>query len=79
VNAPQGESYEEMLQRALTAIHKIIQENHDNVLVVTHSAVIASIHYYLTNTPFEEIPNFITGNAEITEIEANLFEQRSIG
>jgi probable phosphoglycerate mutase len=75
---PEGETYDEMLQRALTAIHKIIQENCDNVLIVSHSAVIAAIQCYLTNTPFEDLLKFITGNAEITEIEANAFEQRTI-
>lgn len=69
---PKGESYQDMLQRVLTSINKIINENCDNVVIVTHSAVIMSIQCYLTNTPFDEMTKFKTDNTSITEIDSDL-------
>ena len=71
---PKGESYQDMLDRVLAAIHKIINENNKNVIVVTHGAVIMSIQCYLTNTPFDEMTKFKTDNGSIIEIESSLFE-----
>jgi probable phosphoglycerate mutase len=70
-----GESYQDMLQRVLTSIHKIINENCDNVVIVTHSAVIMCIQCYLTNTPFDEMTKFKTDNTSITEIDSDLLMQ----
>lgn len=69
---PKGESYQDMVERVLTAIHKIINENCDNVVIVTHSAVIMCIQCYLTNTPFDEMTKFKTENTSITEIDSGL-------
>lgn len=69
---PKGESYEKMLQRVLTSIHKIIRENSDDVVIVTHSAVIMCIQCYLSNTPFEKMTKFKTENTSITEIDSDL-------
>lgn len=69
---PKGESYQNMLQRVLCAIYKIISESHENVVVVTHSAVIMCIQCYLTNTPFNEMLKFQVDNASITEIDSEL-------
>lgn len=64
-----------MLQRVLTAIHKIINENCDDVVIVTHSAVIMCIQCYITNTPFDEMMKFKTDNTSITEIDSELLMQ----
>lgn len=64
-----------MLQRVLTSIHKIINENCDNVLIVTHSAVIMCIQSYLSNTPFDEMTKFRTDNTSIIEIDSDLLMQ----
>lgn len=72
---PKGESYQDMLQRVLTSIYKIINENCDNVVIVTHSAVIMCIQCYLTNTPFDEMTKFKTDNTSITEIDSDLLMQ----
>jgi len=72
---PKGESYQDMLQRVLTSIHKIINENCDNVVIVTHSAVIMCIQCYLSNTPFDEMTKFKTDNTSITEIDSDLLMQ----
>ena len=71
-NPPRGESYQDMLQRVLASIHKIILANTDNVVIVTHSAVIMCLQCYLTNTPFEEMMKFKAENTSITEIDSDL-------
>ncbi|MFL0250661.1 alpha-ribazole phosphatase [Clostridium neuense] len=72
---PKGESYQEMLERVLAVLHRIINENRDDVAIVTHSAVIMSIQCYLTNTPFHKMLNFKTDNTSITEIDNDLLIQ----
>jgi alpha-ribazole phosphatase len=72
---PKGESYQDMLQRVLTAIYKIINENCDDVVIVAHSAVIMCIQCYITNTPFDEMMKFKTDNTSITEIDSELLMQ----
>lgn len=72
---PKGESYQDLLERILPAIHKIINENCEDVVIVTHSAVIMSIQCYITNTPFEEIMKFKTNNTSIIEIDSELLMQ----
>lgn len=72
-NTPDGESYQDMLERVLKAINKIINENNDDVVIVSHSAVIMCLQCYVTNTPFNDMLKFKTPNANITEIDSNLF------
>ena len=69
---PKGESYQDMLERVLAAIYKIINENCDDVVIVTHSAVIMCLQCYITNTPFDEMTKFKTENTAITEIHSEL-------
>lgn len=73
--SPKGESYEDMTERALAAIHKIINENCDDVAIVTHSAVIMCLQCYITNTPFDEMMKFKADNTAITEMESELLMQ----
>lgn len=74
---PEGESYQDMLERVLKAIHKIINENNENVVIVSHSAVIMCLQCYVTNTPFNDMLKFKTKNANITEIDSNLFNSNN--
>lgn len=69
---PKGESYQEMINRVLAAIIKIINENSEDVAIVTHSAIIMCLQCYLTNTNFEEMTKFKTDNISITEIDSDL-------
>ena len=69
---PNGESYEEMLERVLDSLYKIIDDNSDNIVIVTHSAVIMSLQCYITNTDFDKMTKFRTDNASILEIDSNL-------
>lgn len=68
---PKGESYQEMLERAITAIHKIIKDNTDDVAIITHSAVIMCLQCYVTNTPFSEMLKFRTANTDIVKIDSS--------
>ena len=74
---PDGESYQDMLERVLKAIHKIINENNEDVVIVSHSAVIMCLQCYVTNTPFNDMLKFKTKNANITEIDSNLFNSNN--
>lgn len=69
---PKGESYQEMLERNLKAIREIIDKNDEDVVVVTHSAVIMCLQCFITNIPFEEMTKFKTDNITITEIDSEL-------
>jgi probable phosphoglycerate mutase len=70
---PQGESYQDMLQRVLSSVHKIKTENMDEVVIVTHSAVIMCLQCHLYNTPLEEMSKFKTDNTSITVVDSDLF------
>lgn len=73
--SPKGESYQDMIERVLAVIHKIINENSHDVAIVTHSAVIMCLQCYITNTPFDEMIKFKTDNSTITEIDSELIMQ----
>lgn len=73
---PQGESYNEVLARTLTALEQILKEQTDNVLVVTHSAVLMALRCYIDGRPFEEMVNlYRTKNAEVVEIDRQEVEE----
>ena len=44
-----------MLERVLKVLHKIINENTDNVAIVTHGAIIMNLQCYSPNIPFNEM------------------------
>lgn len=74
--SPKGESYQDMLERVLDAINKIIKEDCENVAIVTHSAVIMCLQCYLTNTPFNEMMKFKVDNTSITEFDSEAFNSK---
>lgn len=73
--SPKGESYQEMTERVLAAIHKIINENNSDVAIVTHSAVIMCLQCYITNTPFDKMTKFKADNTTITQMDGELLTQ----
>ncbi len=76
---PEGESYQQLLDRLLEAINEIIAENKGNVLIVTHSAVIMTLMSFIYDTPFEDMAkNYKTGNTEIVELDMELFLKRCL-
>ena len=71
---PEGESYQQLLDRLLPALSNIAKKEKVNALVVTHSAVIMTLLSYLYDTPFEDMAkNYKTGNAGVVELEGALF------
>lgn len=71
--APNGESYQDMLVRSIKAIHRIINENNEDVAIVTHGGVIMCIQCLLTDTPFTKMMKFKADNTTITELDSDLF------
>ncbi|MCM1135829.1 MAG: histidine phosphatase family protein [Clostridium sp.] len=76
---PMGESYQQLLGRLLPALSDIMEKEREDTLAVTHSAVIMTLMSYLYDTPFEDMArNYKTRNAEIVELNQDLFNQRYI-
>lgn len=74
---PEGESYEQVLQRVVPVLSRISSEE-ENVLVVVHSAVIMALLSYIYEKPFEEMSrNFRTSNGEIIELESGMLKPLS--
>ncbi len=71
----QGESYQELLERVLPAVHHIISENTKDVAIITHNAVIMCLQCYLTHTPFHRMIDFKAGNTSIITLDSKLFTQ----
>ncbi len=74
---PEGESYQQLLDRLLESLNGIIAENTGNVLIVTHSAVIMTLMSYIYDTPFEDMArNYKIGNTKIVELNPALLQER---
>ncbi len=65
-----GESYEDVLQRLLPALYRLSESASEDVIVVTHSAVIMALMSYLNNTPFEKMRMYDVKNTAVTTIDA---------
>lgn len=54
---PEGESYQDVLERVLKALRQVlIREKEDaDILIVTHSAIIMTLLSYINATPFHEM------------------------
>lgn len=73
---PEGESYQQLLERLLPALQEISREEKEDVLVVTHSAVIMTLMSYIYQKPFDDMAkNFKTKNTEIVIIEEKLLNR----
>ncbi len=72
---PQGESYQDLLDRVLPALARIVEaeggpDAEGQVVVVTHSAVIMSVLCFLDGTPFREmVKRYRTENAGIYPVD----------
>ena len=76
---PEGESYQQLLDRLLPTLDDIMSKDREDVLSITHSAVIMTLMSYLYDTPFEDMArNYKTGNTQIVELDQSLFYQRYI-
>lgn len=66
---PGGECYNEVLERTLEALKIILAQETEDVLVVSHSAILMALRCYIAKLPFEEmVKRFKTKNAEVVEI-----------
>lgn len=76
MKTPHGESYNDMLERVLEALSGILeQEKENNVVVVTHSAVVMAVRCYINGDSFDEanmIGKYKTKNTEVAAIDAEL-------
>lgn len=71
---PEGESYQQLLDRVLPALADLIEKNIGNVLAVTHSGVIMTLLSFVYDTPFEDMAkNYKTRNTGIVELKPELF------
>ena len=64
-HTPGGECYNEVLRRTLAALEQILAREKDDVLVVTHSAVLMALRCYLANRPFDVMREYRTRNTEL--------------
>ena len=72
VHTPHGECYDEVLGRALDTLGMIMERETEDVLIVTHSAVLMALRCYIAGLPFEEmVARYKTKNAELIEIFAD--------
>lgn len=72
-----GESYQDLLERVMKAIHKIMKQQESRhqtdapVLIVTHSADIVTLLAAVHNVPFEDMfQRFKIGNTDLVELES---------
>ena len=72
--SPEGESYQDLLERFLPALQKIVRDRQGeagDVVIVTHSADIMTIMSCINDTPFYEmVKRYKTANAAVIEVEA---------
>lgn len=52
---PEGESYQDVLERVLVALKEIIQREQNDIVIVTHSAIIMTLRSFIYDTPFHEM------------------------
>ena len=72
---PHGECYDDVLMRTLKSLQYILEREDNNVLVVTHSAVMMALRCYLADCPMEEmVARFKAKNAEMVAISAEDIE-----
>lgn len=76
VHTPGGENYDEVLGRTLAALDEILARETEDVLIVTHSAVLMALRCYLAGLPFEEMVRcFRTKNTELVMLEETEIRQ----
>lgn len=76
---PEGESYQMLLERMLRVVKRILKENEENVLVVTHSANIVVLLAMLHHTPFAKMFKVHpVGNTDYVELDQEELEKIGI-
>ncbi|WP_205700189.1 GNAT family N-acetyltransferase [Erysipelothrix sp. HDW6A] len=68
VKSPQGESYQQVMERVLPKLLNLSKDHDEDILVVTHGAVIMSLLSLLNDAPFEEMTQFRVPNTKVVEL-----------
>lgn len=76
---PEGECYQDVLERFMAALLTISQTAYQEVLVVTHSANIMTFLSHLNHTPFHEmVTRYKTQNTALLEISSEDLKQAAL-
>ena len=79
MRTPQGESYQDVLERLIPALKEIISKEEEDVLVLTHSACIMTLMAYIHKTPFETMAElYRTQNAKWVEIDREIIKALTV-
>lgn len=69
---PGGESFQEVLKRALSFVLEIHQKHHDqHVLIVSHGGIIGTLSIHYMNENLAHIRRFIPENTGVSRVELN--------
>lgn len=67
---PEGESYQDVLDRLIPALKRVLEEEPGDALVVTHSGNIMGLMSLIHGKPFEDMAkNYRMGNTEIQSLD----------
>lgn len=68
---PEGESYQDLLNRLIPALKHIVETETEDVLIMTHSAIIMVLLSFLKETPFNKMAeNYRMKNTGVIEIDS---------
>lgn len=63
--APNGESYQQVLERVIPVVSHLSKSHSENIMIVTHGGVMASLKCLIQQAPFEELEKFKVANTEV--------------
>jgi len=74
---PKGETYQDVLNRFIPAVVRIVRENTEDVMIVSHNGTIKSFLAELNGTPLETMGvDYPTPNAGAIEVDAARIMER---
>ena len=77
VRPPHGETYQELLERFVGAVRRIVSETRGDALIVTHSACMLAFQAELNRTPLETmLRDYAAPNAEAIPVSADKILER---
>lgn len=69
--SPNGESYQQLMERFLPALVRIAKIHDEDVLVVSHGGVLMCLQCLIHDVPFELMTDFRVPNTELIAIDGN--------
>ncbi len=77
---PGGESYQDMLERVVDALRRIAEQESEDIIIVSHSAVIMALRCWLNDDSFSNmVKKYKVGNVGIVEIQAEDIMKKGLG